>query len=425
MEIKYLSAISDTVNIFLRSKNKTITNNHELIKVIQRCLPHITPGMEFNPYFVNVNSNDNPFILGIYPDLNELDSRSKTMLTYMQEGKTKEFLNEWASIKKWHIEIDANLLTKGHRLCVDDGDQFVALLCHEVGHAMSENPLSLMENYVYSKKVASTIDNMIMSKNPLVRKLALPMYVHTLQFKIILKNANSLKEELAADHYVPDEYRGALISYIENHILNSPDQSKIIVSKQDFDNEQLTSIKFSKEAVSLMRKRKEALKNSMKAQYSTSGSEYMKSLVHRIGKLAMGYDPEKDETNAVYEASAMRSLERDVEECTNSAIALIEATDVTPRDISILQVQADDIKTVDQKLFVVHTIYDYIEILEAQRAKMIKKSSNPDALIQHGLPQDEKIKTLYKIRDDVMKINVSDVGDRYGIFVKYPKGYEG
>lgn len=425
MELKYLSLISDTVNTFLKSKNKKITNNDELIKVIRRCLPHITPGMEFNPYFVDVDSSDNPFILGIYPDINEVEAKSNIMLEYMQQGKTKEFLNEWANIKKWHIEIDSNLLTKGHRLCVDDGDQFVALLCHEVGHAMVENPLSLMENYVYSRKIASTIDNMIMSKNPLVRKLALPMYVHTLQFKIVVKNSDMLHEEVAADHYIPDEYRGALISYIDNHILNSPDQSNIIVSKQDFDNEQLTAIKFSRESVSMMRKRKEALKRSMKVQYSNSNSSYMKNLVHRIGQVVMGYDPEKDETNVVYENSAIRCLERDVEECTKYGAALFEATDVTPRDISILQVQAEDIKTVDQKLFVIHTIYDYIEILEAQKAKTAKKISNPDMLRTATAPQDEKIKTLYAIRDNVMKINVSDVGDRYGIFVKYPKGYEG
>ena len=151
----------------------------------------------------------------------------------------------------------------------------------------------------------------------------------------------------------------------------------------------------------------------------------MKNLVHRIGQVVMGYDPEKDETNAVYENSAMRCLERDVDECTRYADALFEATDVTQRDISILQVQADDIKTVDQKLFVVHTIYDYIEILESQKSKLTKKISNPDVLRTTLAPYDAKIKTLYTIRDNVMKMNVSDVGDRYGIFVKYPKGYEG
>lgn len=424
-ELKFLHVISDTVNTFLKSKNKTITNNHELLKIIKRCLPHIAPGMEFNPYFVKVDSSNNPFILGIYPDLDELDAKSKIMIEHMDNGKTAEFLKEWASIKKWHIEIDSNVLTKGHRLCVDDGDQFVALLCHEVGHAVSGSPMALMKNYVYSKKVSNKLEAMITSKNPLVRKFALPMFVHTLRFKLVLKDADSIREELAADHFVPNEYRGALISYMENHILNSPDYSNIVTTKEDFDNEQRTSINFNKEAIRMMQRRKEVLKSYISAQYSKDDSTYMKDVVARMGKVAMGYNPDTNETNEVYEASSLRCLESDIIESEKKLSDLMESTTVTPRDIAILQVQADDIDTVDQKLFVVHTIYDYLEILHNQKAKILKKSSNPEMLEKAGLVQDEQIKTLNGILDKVMKIDTSKVGDRYGVFVKYPKGYEG
>lgn len=425
LELKYLSAIADSVDSFLKSKNKTISANHELFPIMARCLAHVTPGMEFHPYLVNMPSDKDSFIVSIYPDMDELDRKSVTLLQYMNEGKTEEFLKEWADIKKWCVEIDSRLLTKGSSLCVDDGNQFVAILCHELGHVMGESPLRLMQNYIYQKKTYDKVGAMIISKNPLVRKFALPMFVHTLQFKLILRKFDSVKDEIRADHYVPNEYREDLISYFENHILQHPDRSKLVVTKEDFDNEQNTSIVFSREVIHMIKRRRDALKTSIKAQYDHGDSKYMKDMVSKIGKVAMGYDPEKNETNTVYESSMLRVFDMNVEECVVEYTSMMESANVTARDISILQVQAEDIKTVDQKLFVVHTIYDYLEILYDQKEKLMKKSGSSEVLTKHGYPQDAQIKILNDILEDVMKKKVSDVGDRYGIFIKYPKGYEG
>ena len=426
-ELKFLDTIANSVDSYLKSKNKKINSEHELFRIIARSLPHLTPGMEFNVYVRQMsNLNEDPFIMAIYPDLEELDVKSKSLIELMNEGKTQDFLKEWAEIKKWAVEIDSRILTKGNPLCVDDGRQFVAIMCHELGHALGGNPLRLIENYIYQQKVSNKIGDMIISKNPMVRKFALPMFVHTLQFKIILKNgASNLKEEIRADHYIPNEYREDFIAYIEHHILPNPAVSKIVVSGKEFDNQQTVSIRFSKEVVSMMRHRRDVLKNSIKAQYDNDNSDYMRNMVTKIGKSSMGYDTETGETNSVFEGSMLRCLESDLVEYTNSVQTMLEAASVTARDISILQVQAEDINTVEQKLFVVHTIYDYIEILQTQKEKMLKKSSNPELLIQKGCPQDIQIKTLNEILEKVMKKDVSNVGDRYGIFIKYPKGYEG
>lgn len=422
LELKYLSTVSNTVDEFLKSKNKTVASNHELFKIISRCLTHVTPDMNFSVNLLLSPHTENPFIMGIYPSLEELDAKSKNLLQYMNEGKTGDFIREWASIKNWVIEIDSRVLTKGNRLCVDDGDQFVALLCHELGHAVSGNPINLMKNYIYQKKILNKVDNMLMVKNPLIRKFALPMFVAMSQFKIVLSGkSKDMREEIMADHYVPEEYREALLSYIENHIITSPESSELIITEEDLNSAQNTAIRFNKEIVGMMQRRRDTIKHSIKAQYDNGSSKYMNSMVSKIGKISMGYNPETDESNDVYEKSMVRTLEKDIMECAEGVSVMMESASVTQRDISVLMLQVDSIETVDQKLFVVHTIYDYLEILQAQREKLLKKSSNQGI----PLPQDNQIKVLNEILEKVMKKNVSDVGDRYGIFVKYPKGYEG
>ena len=360
LESRYLASIADVVNTFLSSPEKKITDNHALFRVIEQCLIHVVPDMRFHPYLVH-GSNSNPFIMGIYPSTKELDTKSSKLLSAMNEGNTEQFMKEWTGIRDWYVEIDPRILTKGNRLCVDDGDQFVAILCHEVGHVLNRNPMQLLQNYMEHKRTMGRAEAMLMSKNTIIRKFALPMFVHTLQFKIFVKNianSNKLNDELMADNYIPEQYRGAMVSYVENHILLDPSSSDILTTNEDFDRQQKVAISFSRECINMMRKRRSVLKNSIKAQYDQNNSKYMSNLVSDIGKAAMGYDPETDETNAVQERVMLRCLESDIADCIETATKLLEAATVTSRDIAILQVQADDIQTVDQKLFIVHTIYD-------------------------------------------------------------------
>lgn len=422
-ELGYLKSVEDSVNEYLKSKEEKPRNGQEMFRVLERALSHIVPGARFHA-IVSERKTDDPFIMGIYPDMKELNAKAELLLTYMEEGKDETFMKEWASIKDWVIEIDPRILAKNSLIRVDDGAQFVAIVCHEVGHVLAGNALSLIENYAYQKKAYTKAERMIFSKNALVRKFALPIFVCTLQFRMIWKNpGGNLRDEIMADHYIPDEYREAMVSYVENHILTNPIQSQVITTKSELDADQKTSIAFSKECIRMMSRRRDAIKNSIKMQYDKGNSQYMADLVSDIGKSAMGYDPKTNMTNAVYESTVLRSLERDVESCTKDATTILEGTSVTPRDISILRVQADDINTVDQKLFIVHTIYDYLEALQTQKEKLMRKQG-VDAS-KATFVQDAQIAELNDILQKVMKIDVSGVGDRYGIFIKYPKGYEG
>lgn len=424
--LKFLKAIANAVDDYLAIRNRStgkhppVEQNKEILFLIRHGFAKLAPGKQFFSYWVK-STNTQPFLMAIYPDRKELVEKSKSFLEYMNKGDMKSFLEEWNGFTNWVIEIDTRLLETDNPVCVDNGDQFVALCCHEMGHATTENPMRLIENFIYQQRMMGKVESMMMSKNVFVRKFALPMFVHTIPFRIVLHNgADNIKEEIAADHLVPQEYRAELLNYMERHILNNADANHIIVTKEDFDQDQRTAIKFSRETIRMMKTRRHALKTSLKAQYEQGDSKYMSELVADIGKTAMGYDPAKDETNTVYEASTLRCYDIDMESSEKSAVSLLESSNVTARDITILQVQAEDVRTVDQKLFIVHTCYDFLEILQAQKEKILKKTPNAQEL-----PQDRQIRQINDILDKVMKKNVSGVGDRYGLFIKYPEGYEG
>ena len=69
----------------------------------------------------------------------------------------------------------------------------VALLCHEIGHVMTESPIRLIANFRVKSLEFSMVERMMLSDSKIIRSIMLPMFTHTLQFFIIAKDRNDQK----------------------------------------------------------------------------------------------------------------------------------------------------------------------------------------------------------------------------------------
>lgn len=426
-EVDRLNIIRDEVNRYLKSTNLDTSGIESCIK---RILPKIMLGKRFDVVMNDIAKR--PFIMSIYPDIKELNKKSEDLIKIMEDPKSnnEEFVSKWCEIEHWYVEIDSRILNRMHRLCVDDGEQFVAILCHEIGHVMNENPISLFYNFKKNRDRFDMFERMMLSENKIVRKLILPMFVHTSQFRIIVENLANMKNgnkiEMAADAYVPEEYQGALISYIDNHLLNNPDTTDCVQDREQFNNDQQVAIRFSKESIYLLKERRDVLKRQIQTQYNSPNTDnYGKHMMKFIGKHITCYNPETDKTNLISEGVLENGYLRDFEQCMEKAEAILESTRVNERDITVLEIQAENIHTPEDKLYIIHTIYDYMEFITKENAKKIKKVKKVTDNIQKELLKDSRLQRLEALRDKVMAVKVSDNGDRYGLFVKYPEGYEG
>lgn len=251
----------------------------------------------------------------------------------------------------------------------------------------------------------------------------LPMYTHTLQFFIVVNNRNDQKScEMAADAYVPDEYKGALVSYMNDQLLTDPDGSKLVTDGKTFDSEQEVGINLSRDSIEMLKGRRDMLNQQIQSQYNCPGNgPFQKNLMKFLGKSLTGYDPEHDKyitmsLKSVTESSYARECENIEKEAGK---ALMEAAKLSPRDIDILEVQVESIQTPEDKMYLIHKVYDYIEAIDAENAKRIKKGTGPSVI------KDARLDRLNAIRAKILAKNVSEIGDKYGVFVKYPSGYEG
>lgn len=422
-EMTNLRVIEDEVNEYLKSKQtnpeKCIGINSALNRIIPR---YLMPTKKISIIWNN-NARE-PFIMSITPDISELYSKMEKMNNLMNDAKSKnsDILNEWADISQWYIEIDTRVLTKNNRLCVDDGSQFVALLCHEIGHVMNENPMRLFRNYKKKAMEFSTMERLMLSNSKIVRSIMLPMYTHTLQFMIVARDRNDNKDcELAADAYVPEAYKGALVSYMNNHLLLDPSANKLVIDQNDFDNEQEIGIRLSKESITMLKGRRDVLNRQIQNQYNSDNSGlFHKKLMKFIGRNLTGYDPDEDKYITGLKTTMENAYNREYESMESLAnIILTENAKVTSRELDVLDVQVDTIQTPEDKMYMIHKVYDYIEAIDKENSKKIKGNNAPKQI------KDIRLDRLNAIRARILSTNVSETGERYGVFVKYPAGYEG
>lgn len=420
--IKYLDMIRDKVDASIRKGYSERVSEAFIANNLSRAC---ADGKTFTVKYIHMKKHENTFIMRVYPDIDELKAMAKPLMEKLNGG---DFVSIWSNITKWHIEIDDRILTKGTNIAVDNGSQFVAILCHEVGHTLNAFPAKLVMNYRFNKATASILDKALMSTfGRIIFILCLPMFVCINGFRIIISRPGATLNEMSADLRVPDKYKPYLIDYTNNHIIPNPMAPGIVVTVQDYDNEQKKGIEFSRSCINLMKQRAAVLKIHLATFGKLSSSPYLAQMSNMMVSELGGCG---EYENAVESYKAMELFNREYDMAVAEAKKMSLACEqriVSERDIMLLQCDIDAMETVDDKTYVLNTIFDYIESLEKNKEKAIKKIKDSKKVPDTSKLFDDKIKQLNDMKTEVMKRKISSYtnGNEYAVYVKYPKGYEG
>lgn len=419
--IQYLDMIRDKVDASIKHGYMKVSESFIADNLSRAC----SDGKRFTVTYIKLQPSEKTFIACCYPDVKELNDMTSSLMSKLNETNTHDFIKTWNSISNWHIEIDERLLQKNSPIAVDNGSQFVAILCHEIGHMLNSFPAALALNYKMNSAKANMMSKALMTNaGRVVMKLCLPMFVCVTGLRILINRPGVELTEMAADAQVPDKYKSHLIDYTERHILKYPETaSGIVVTPQEYDHEQDKGIEFSRTCISMMKKRSAILKIHLSTFGKLSSSKYLGEMANFLGETVFSTDPR---VNFSIMESFNRSWDMAVMESDKKLNALCESTDVTERDLLLLQVDIDGMQTLDDKAYVLNVICDYIEALQKKREKAIKKAKDITK-IPIDATYEEKMKRLNQMKAQVMatKINSYTNGKEYSVYVKYPDGYEG
>lgn len=435
MKFKHSTDMEESLIVIKDHVDECLKNNDSLnCGLVANQLTNLTKdGTIFEVNVVTVNTSQAPFIMCVYPSVEELDRLSDKLSHLLNKKSSEDFCDLWGNIKRWNIEIDSRILDPRSRICIDNGGQFVAIIMHELGHVKHAHAYSLCINYKMNRAKMEMVTKLVMDK-PSVAKLYLPMLTCISGLRIITSTPGRYMKEILADGNIPSDYRQDLVDYVDNHVMTNPETAHgIVVTDEEFDSEQNAGIEFTTQAIRMLKVRRSVIKTLLASQHKLQSSPYFKKLAKRVSKSVDGLEGEPQDLKALGRDNVIQErIMRDFAQAEKEARILLEGTiKVDNREIALLQVQIDNMITPDDKNYVLNTIFDLLEALEDQKQKAIDKamkgnSKKNDAAIDNIIkPYNDKIFRLENMLKVVSATKVQTYGKHYGVFVEYPEGYEG
>lgn len=372
---------------------------------------------------------DDFFGMSVYPTHETADKIVEAML----ENKPLEaYQTIWGNNDKWIIEIDSKLLYD-KKLNANPAEITAALL-HEIGHV------------VYSNSIPTKLH-----KSMSLTFLQLPYSI-----KVLLKNTKatwssiflpvvaqasstpsySLKKELDADKYAAAMGYGDALSELLRKIVQTYNSSLVEDGESSMDKDLGVACRWATEQACQLEVRRDRLKNSIDTITLASPSKYTREIFQAMNvKLFRGVEStqslvaRRSRGAYVTEGTASIDLEKGV-----AMTAMLESAKkkffdktghikkISQQDIDILEIEAERIETQDDKIYILDVAYGYLEQLELMKEYL--KSKDKKTVVPMSEKQiDNMITQLYDLRKRVLDIRIVD--KQYGLFIKYPVGYEG
>lgn len=359
---------------------------------------------------ISQNTSSNVYGMRVYPDRPTLESISfrlmdpKVNTTQMTKFMTN--LNHMSYI----VEIDSNILYS--KVYNFNPNEIVSILLHEIGHVMADTDFyndlkSYYNEALFSLENRDLAKMNISKKDSMVGVLFIMSSIEKTRFQYNIDN--NLRLEKMADKFVVEAgYGEALVSTMVKF-------NKIYLSRYKKTSKDST-LKTEAEAFAnlnvIFNTRKNYVETLLSSEEMVSPSNFVKNTIKYIRGLS-----KKLMINESLNMGVPVSL-MDKEFINESFLTawLGNPLKVSQRDIDDLKIEAEMMEDYDDKSILVFKIHKRInQINKTQESS----SATPNVMaIASGYT-----KQLNELLKQVMKFNATPT--RYGVFIKYPKGYEG
>ena len=406
----------------IKAKQNVDTN----IKTIERTLGRMFENRKGEKYKFKINIVENTskkfFGMCVYCSPDYISSLAYDISYGLPLTKLQDM---WSQITSWVIEIDSMLLYDAKLGATPD--EITASLLHELGHVCFTNqPITRLKKvYDYYTRGFSRTSKVLLLKNPLTRYIMQLSLIETCSVRNF-KRASLNKEKIADNFVFHMGYAEDLTSMIDKIILTYGNKN-VNRNESELEADVKCIVEWGLDNVEDLQNRKKSLARTLQREYFTNVSKYTKDLIgeicERFVKNSKVKRSDHESCEVQLESAFINMQDKYVSEAYLSIFNNIgKLKKIDKSEIDILRVEVDRMKTYDDKIYIIERIYDYLEIvdtgltlIEDGKAKKVQQSKD----------------TLTRFKKDLMDIlfvakNTKIVEEtKYGVFVKYPKGYEG
>lgn len=371
----------------------------------------INTSFKLNCISVILGENSNRLYgMCVYPSENSLYKLSELIL---KETDSKKITKAIANSKiEFVVEIDPNLLY--NPMYKFKPDELVAMLLHEIGHVVSDSDFYNDLAFAYRNAVYNLEQNKAnvkieaSSKDIYITMIFVLSAITNTQFSKMPRNAGEsiIKEEIADKFVVDNGYGKSLVSALDKF-------SKVYLNnyKRYSRAEYERAIQEEADNVAFLNKtftvRKAYVNSLIDQEVKLSKSSILKRTLETINK--------KLKTSIFRECVIHEDVDKILDEAFLDKF-FKRPLKISQCDIDELKISAEMMEDWDDKSILVYKIHKRL----GQLAKAKQKASNDKEML--ALIDGYK-KQLDELLAQVMKFKV--VEKHYGVFIKYPKGYEG
>lgn len=398
----------------IQNKENVTSNLGHISRVINRLFE-----LDVNVTIVD-NKTNNFFGMNVCPR-----SLDKYVNCLVKENDTRSRLQEmWEKETRWEIEIDS-LLLYDKNLNANPGE-IVAVLIHELGHVVYSNSVPSRINRVVKMELL----NQDMNFRNLIRK---HLRMHKI-FKLSIYECCSTKtfqisklkntaDEVNADNFAHKCGYGEELNNFISKLLTKTGNGLINRSESDMDQDVKIITSWSVNNIKLLQFRKNTLKQTLKVEKLRNPSNVVKDIIADIDSAFFGTDTDDMYKTAVSEQYLYSEIDSVIKESLKDFFdfSTKKIKKISQTDIDILQVEIDKIEFHDDKIYVMEKISNFTDRVDY--ALSLIDQGEQDKVPQSKTTLQAYRKQLTDMRSVLIRTQIKD--RHYGLFIKYPKEYQG
>lgn len=405
-------------------------NVNASIKKIERVLSRFF-GIKFT---INISNNTTHefFGMNIYPSISTMDTIIDSIVADKSSSETIAKL--WQKNDEWFLEIDSILLYD--KSLNANPSEITAILLHEIGHIVYSNTVPSRLNKILRYKMIE-LDHITkkMVTTDKIRKLFNLSIIEACSSKSF-SYVNVNKERLADKFAVKYGYGEDLDNFITK-LIASRGNSLINRTDEELDNDVKSIVNWTIQNTEELEFRKKKLRVELKTTMLKTPSDFVKKNVDYIYKSFFGDVSDKyrellsesyvsNPRDTLAEIKEDQYLESFRKRIITEAISDLfdsygKVKKISQTDIDILYVELDKIETNDDKIYALDRVSEKLDIVNTGLDYIA--TGREKKVSQSASTLNSYKKQLEELRERILKTKI--VEKSYGVFIKYPRGYEG
>lgn len=384
---------------------------------------------------ISENTTKEFYGMMVFPEMSTIDRVVEAIVT--DKSDKEVIMDIWANTNKWYIEIDSILL---YDISLNaNPSEMVAVLLHEIGHIVYSNSIPY--------KVWKILRYKTVSLKYTIKQLAANRKIRKL-FNIAIIEACCSKnyeyfesnDEKIADEFVVRYGYGKDLEEFISKLIKTDGNKLINRTEEEQTSDVTTVINWSILNIKELEFRKKNLRNALKVELIKTPSKYIKSVIQSIFYSFFGSTDDQyrillsesvtDNPRDVYsEIRAYDILDRDVKRIVQEASGNIfdkqgRLKKITQSDVDILAVECERIESVEDKIYLLDKLYTQLELVNLGLDYIDSREKNMGSKVSQSKATLVSLKTqLEALRAQILATKIID--KEYGVFIKYPKSYEG